>query len=386
MANWLGIDSDNLDSYCDHTSLHVLTDALDGIGQWLHYVDHTHWFIIDLGAIYTVTKVRGRSDSGADPINVNIYVSNDKENWGSAVATAISTWQDTATWQEVNTSEKDGRYVKVEIIGTEHGTPGNLNFGRTAPFTIFDVYGGAPDLPGKPTNPSPAHQATGVNLGKTPVSYTASDPAADSYNIYFGVQGEGLTKIANVQNVTSWMSPYVILEIGDYNPATLSGYRSPIVGDELTHENDIFTILNIEVGDLVNVQYEARLFCFRVGPGGKNPGDVLTNGVAPNVENPQAVRVTLNDSWHFSGRVEKVYFSPGVTYEWRVDATNLAGTIAGDTWTFGSITFYPPLPGTSGVGGGGGTGEESSPTGESNMLTLKRLVAVAANKLWYEDI
>ncbi len=78
------------------------------------------------------------------------------------------------------------------------------------------------------------------------------------------------------------------------------------------------------------------------------------------------------------------------TYEWRIDATNSFGTVTGDTWSFDTIVFKPVLAGASGGagggGGGGGSGEESSPNGENNMITLRRLVAAAANKIWYEDI
>lgn len=77
-------------------------------------------------------------------------------------------------------------------------------------------------------------------------------------------------------------------------------------------------------------------------------------------------------------------------YEWRIDSVNAFGTTTGDVWSFNSIAFKSPLPGASGGsgggGGGGGDGEESSPTGENNMITLKRLVAAANSKIWYEDI
>lgn len=88
----------------------------------------------------------------------------------------------------------------------------------------------------------------------------------------------------------------------------------------------------------------------------------------------------------------------GTTYEWRIDATNVYGTTTGDTWSFDTLVFswvlvsYRLLPG----GGGAGYGPYDSPpgtqgtdwewTGESNMLTVKRLVAVANSKVWYESI
>jgi len=59
----------------------------------------------------------------------------------------------------------------------------------------------------------------------------------------------------------------------------------------------------------------------------------------------------------------------GTTYGWRVDASNFYGTTTGDTWTFTTLTFDPPVP-----------------SGQNGMLVVKRLVAAANNKFWYEDI
>ncbi len=61
--------------------------------------------------------------------------------------------------------------------------------------------------------------------------------------------------------------------------------------------------------------------------------------------------------------------SYGVTYEWRIDATNVNGTTTGDTWTFTALTYSPPVA-----------------SSKNTMFTIKRLVAAAANKIWYEDI
>jgi len=148
MADWLGITSANYDSHCGEGGGHNLTEALDGTDYWLHDVAETHWFVLNLGAVYNVTKVRGRSSYGYDPIDVNIYISTDGINWNTAVVTGISTWQDTTNWVEINTTPKNGQYVKVEIIDTEATPPYDdyISFGAVfpGPITIFDVYGEVP--------------------------------------------------------------------------------------------------------------------------------------------------------------------------------------------------------------------------------------------------
>lgn len=137
---WFGVSSAHIDSFCGEEEATTLADGLDGTVRWEHWENHTHWFIIDLGATYNVRKVRGRSNYGDyDPTDVDIYVSDDKENWGAAVQEEITTWQDTTSWVEIDTTDKDGRYVKVEILSTEN-ISNSLTFGDVPPFTIFDVF------------------------------------------------------------------------------------------------------------------------------------------------------------------------------------------------------------------------------------------------------
>ena len=60
------------------------------------------------------------------------------------------------------------------------------------------------------------------------------------------------------------------------------------------------------------------------------------------------------------------------TYQWRVDAVIGENVTTGDVWTFTTMPFTPPSP-----SGGGGAGL-------NNMVTIKRMVAVADNKVFYE--
>lgn len=141
-------------------------------------------------------------------------------------------------------------------------------------------------LPGKPTNPSPTDDATDITLDHTLLSWDASDPAADTYEIYFREQGDDWELVGEAQAGVEWTIDFGTL---DY----------------------------------------------------------------------------------------------GITYEWRIDATNDAGTTTGDTWTFGCISFDPPLPSGITLVDGEPTG---TPTGENNMYTVKRLIIAANNKIFYEDV
>lgn len=86
----------------------------------------------------------------------------------------------------------------------------------------------------------------------------------------------------------------------------------------------------------------------------------------------------------------------GTTYEWKIEATNDYGTTGGGTWTFSSINFdqlrisYRLISGGSGAGPyddpAGTEGTDWAWTGENTMLTVRRLVVAAYNKIYYENI
>ncbi|MBE3122960.1 MAG: discoidin domain-containing protein [Thermoplasmata archaeon] len=143
---WLGISSTQYNSSCGSTLSHTLAEALDGTDYWAHSVNENHWFILDLGDNYLIKKVKSRSVTSSDPEDVNVYVSMNVTDWGTAVASHVTTWQDTLTWVEVDSTDKIGRYIKIEAIKTEDGVNRYIQWGDvlsspSSPFTIFDVFG-----------------------------------------------------------------------------------------------------------------------------------------------------------------------------------------------------------------------------------------------------
>ena len=139
---WFGVTSVNLSSHCGDDSGRTLAEALDGTDFWAHEDEHTHEFIIDLLDSYTVIKVRGRSHTDKDPVDIDVYVSTDGITWGAAVKSNITTWQDVESFVEITLdTPKEGRYIKVEIIATEEGVSKQLEFGDSeSSFNIFDAY------------------------------------------------------------------------------------------------------------------------------------------------------------------------------------------------------------------------------------------------------
>jgi len=151
---WQDIDSNEYDSHCGDLIGKTLQEGLDGTDFWGHYVNHTHWFILDMSETYTIKKFRARTSMAADPTDVDLYVSDSKLDFGVAVATGINTWQDSDAWVEVDSTDKDGRYIKVVINSTE-GVPvaGYVAWGNApVPYKIIDVYGDVGGAPPPPSN------------------------------------------------------------------------------------------------------------------------------------------------------------------------------------------------------------------------------------------
>ena len=200
--DWLGISSSELDSHCGDSSGRTLSEALDGTDYWYHFGESDHHFIIDLGEPYTIKKLRGRSYRSCDPIDIDIFVSNNKSNWGNPIVSGISTWQDTASWQVVNLSTYgQGRYIKVQINDTEH-LFNNIEWGSSMgpPYmTIFDIYGDNEPIV---SNPYPTNGSNGIGISPT-LNITICDLDGDTMNITWLSNSSGSWQIFGTNNSVS---------------------------------------------------------------------------------------------------------------------------------------------------------------------------------------
>jgi len=205
MTTWIGIGSTHLYSQCGGGA--SLSLALDGDDMWEHNEKEQHSFVLDLKTAYLVTRVRGRSQSISDPTSVNIYVSDDIMNWGSAITGEINSWQDTDAWQERGTQKKLGRYVKVEIDNTEHRDD-HINWGSPfTPFTIIDVgYELSPPMIGQQGD-----KWRMVSIGGT--------ETIDKENLLFLYNGTYYTWAQAISNDNEEGSPLIVAFIYGWNVA-----------------------------------------------------------------------------------------------------------------------------------------------------------------------
>ena len=199
--DWLEVGSAELDRFCgEHSESYDLDDALDRAGNWYHGDAHVHWFILDLGQTYTIKKVHARSAQANGPTDVNIYVSDSKDDWGAAVGEGWNFHEICSSWSEFDTTDKDGRYLKVEIEGTAGGSPAAVYWGCNyqSSYYFFDVYGdvAAGDPPWSNVCPvasgeQPSNGSTGESLQRA-VGCTISDSNSNhTMNVTFATNVSG---------------------------------------------------------------------------------------------------------------------------------------------------------------------------------------------------
>jgi hypothetical protein len=260
-----------------------------------------------------------------------------------------------------------------------------------------------PDL-NKPINPTPAHESTEVDFSDLTLSWE-NGGGATSYDVYFGntVLFDEFIFLDNTAE-TSIEVPYTIT--GDNVAEQVQAF----VGEQTVFNkidwNDVLYWRvdarddedNIVTGDVWSFdprppktttpspvdEYDEMTLDY--GDFGWETVDIATSydtyiGTAlipfVNVINSGVTNsITQSD---FIAGIKTGFNSYGLadygsTYYWRVDPKNLFGVTEGDTWTFTTLPFLPPL-------------DLHAEYGISwyALSTRRSLVTCARNKVWYEE-
>jgi len=248
---------------------------------------------------------------------------------------------------------------------------------------------GSPAVPSKPVNPTPANDATEVDFSGFTLSWE-NGGGATSYDIYIGTSG-GLTKVSSAQVGTNYITN--IDEIS-YNQKIY--WRVDAINDSGTTTGDVWNF-DARPGKVTITQPETGItYTLDDTTGSWSAG---TNASSYNV-NFGLSPITMNVISEGQEGLEAIFFATNfnynATYYWRVDSVNQFGVTEGDVEHFYTIVFAPPLPTgitLTDIPGGipgdeeGGEGEQTgTATGGNIIITNRRLVVAAANKIWYESI
>ena len=269
-------------------------------------------------------------------------------------------------------------------------------------FELYDSTG----VPTKPTNPSPADAATEEDWSARGLSWDDGG-GADTYKVWFGLTGSlGLISIAQAGTSITVDADDVPYPEEEESGAVFY-WRVDATNDEGTVTGDEWTFdarpAKATVPSPTNTATDAVLGLTTTWTGGAT---ATSYNVLADVGDGLASQDTaLEDAtWTPSPTI----FDYITEYTWRVDSINVYGITTGDEWTFTTIRLTPPavtewystggyyyrlLPQSDGsLGDPPGTGVEDT---DYEVLdgylpnfinTYRRLVAVAENKFWYEDV
>lgn len=247
----------------------------------------------------------------------------------------------------------------------------------------------SPDAATKAENPSPANGATEVDFSGFELSWDDGG-GADTFDVYIGLSG-ALTQVASTQAGTTYTTSLAELE---------SVFSAAPIEQVIYWRIDAINDAGTTTGDEWN--FDARpAKPITPAPIDTSTDQLLGLGTVSWIDGGNADTYDVyfglqgNPILQSSGQIG-VFWPIGDpllynnTYEWNINAINIFGTTTGDTWTFSDIVFFPPLPsGVTLTGNSGPNGEGTptgTPTGFNNTITVKRLVAVAENRFWIEDI
>lgn len=240
-------------------------------------------------------------------------------------------------------------------------------------------------LPSKPTTPTPTNNDTEVDFSGFVLSWVTGGDT-DTYNVWIGPSGS-LVEVSHGQVGTNYTTNI------DEVPLNQKIYWRV----DATNEYDTTT------GTTWNFDARPR----KVDGATTTPADEATgitlhsttgSWIAPsaNTTSYRALYGTLSGFLEEVGTtsdlsmvlVDDDFSVYGKISYWRIDAVNAFGTTQGDELWFTTMNFGPPLPTGYTLDHSGGEGGvlTGTPTGESGMMTVRRLVAAANDKIWYEDV
>jgi hypothetical protein len=141
--------------------------------------------------------------------------------------------------------------------------------------------------------------------------------------------------------------------------------------------------------DATNVSLNTETLSWTAGTGATSYNVYLSWWGGVSTLRTESTSITLSD-------IVPLYadrFSWGETYTWRVDSVNDAEEeVTGDTWSFTTLSFNPPVTSWANYPGktlgplDGVEGTDFYYTGVNFMAAVRRIVAAAADSIWYEDI
>jgi hypothetical protein len=181
--------------------------------------DAGNWYDCNWSLQFTGSYANG-DYRGSDDNGVSWTAASTNDLWFKTYAGAVL--KDSHTFDHAGI----GAGVGINILASQSFTATStytitsikLNLYRQAgesPGTITISIKATVGAPGKPTLVSPTPTGiTGVTLDETPLEWAAGDPAGDTYDVYFRVQGEEWVEVSSAQEALLWAITFGTLGYG----------------------------------------------------------------------------------------------------------------------------------------------------------------------------
>ena len=371
--------------------------AVTGLPTGAALVQFGSFYVDELSTSYVEYSFNDASVAITDTNEYVIVVLTAEE-----VTTSNVYWYTSATEQyATGTAGKHNHIVGWSVLGDEHDR-------------WFECYE-AGAAPTKAENPTPANDATEVDFSGLELSWDDGG-GADTFNVYIGKTG-ALTLVSSAQAGTDYTTTIAELEtIFGASPINQKVYwrvdatndAGTTEGDEWNFDprpakastpspTDAMTTMTLDWSAFSWDEATAAL-TYDVYAGTETgegiPDSNMTLIVADGelYTMAQAYMLTaMNVVYPNTGAAVHSY-----TYYWKVNTKNAFGVTEGDFWSFTTIDFDQPRVAYGLITGGSGAGPYDDPpgvegtdwqfTGENNLITIRKLVAAANNKIWYEEM
>ena len=304
-----------------------------------------------------------------------------------------------------------GGYSRGQYLLSTNSGSSWVGYGNDCYFREY----GASGPPSKATNPSPADNATDEDFSGLQLSWDDGG-GADTYEVYIGVSGS-LTLVSSTQAGTTYTTTLAELETifgtdeetgkieqkiywridstndggtttgdewnFDPRPTKASNASPAHEMTDMTLDWQVFSWDEVTNADTYDVYMGTEL-----GPTPASNMELILDA-DPDFSMAQAYMATVTTLvYPNTGQAAYDY-----DYYWRVDTKNIFGTTTGDDWEFTTIDFdridisYVPISGSGPYDTPPGVeGTDWRYTGENNLVTIRKLVAAANNKFWYEEL
>lgn len=260
---------------------------------------------------------------------------------------------------------------------------------------MFEVWDSLAVGLSKPTTPTPANASgPGIDFSTRTLSWVDGG-GAEAYNVRIGPYPLATNVVSLHQPGTSYVIPESDIALYKDNPISwrvdAHAGEETVIGDTWTFDPRPAKATTPSPADEA-IDQSPNLAALSWNADAYTDASEVTCSWAGTVDPISTDGETLTLGYYTPVYLD--HLGHNETYTWRVDAVNEWGITEGDTWEFTTLSLDPPMPswelivGGSGYGPleGGVEGVDFRWLGNNFGTAVKRLVAAARNRIFYEDV